>query len=65
MGKRFYAVQHGDDFSCDFGSTRKRDALKMAREVHAWYPLDEVRLCLCKVDDDFCDGEIVVFKGRR
>ena len=63
MSKRYYAVQHGDDFSSDNGSTVKREAYKIAREIHRDYPGEEIRICLCREDDDFCDGEIVVYEA--
>ena len=31
MSKTFYAVQHGDYFASDIGSTRKREAYQIAR----------------------------------
>ena len=65
MSKRVYAVQHGDCFECDYGSTVKREALKMAKALHKEYPGEEIRLCLCREDDDYCEGEIIVFRGKR
>lgn len=65
MSKRFYAVQVGDDFSTDTGSTVKRQALRMARSAARKFPGLEVRLCLCTVDDDFCEGELIIQEGRR
>ena len=65
MSKRFYAVQHGGDFDCGTGSTVKREAMKIARKLHKWHPGEEIRLCLCREDDDYCEGEIIVFHGKR
>jgi hypothetical protein len=65
MSKRFYAVQHGDDFASDYGSSVKREAMKMARELAKEYPGEEIRICLCREDDDFCEGEIIVKAGSR
>lgn len=65
MSKRFYAVQHGDNFESDNGSTVKREAMKIARQMHKDYPGEEIRICLCREDDDFCEGEIIVFDGKR
>ena len=31
MAKKFYAVQVGNDYSSDIGSTIKREALRMAK----------------------------------
>ena len=65
MAKRWYAVQHGSDFSSDFGSFVKNEAMKMARAMHSEFPGEEIRIALCRVDDDFCEDEIVVFAGER
>lgn len=65
MSKRFYAVQHGDSFESDFGSTVKREAIKMANQMHREYPGEEIRLCLCREDDDYCEGEIILHAGTR
>ena len=65
MSKRWYAVQHGDNFECDNGSTVKRKAMQRARQMHRDYPGEEIRICLCREDDDFCEGEIIVFNGWR
>lgn len=65
MAKRFYAVQHGDNFDSDNGSTVKREAMKIARELHKDYPGDEIRLVFCTTDDDFCEEEIIVYHGKR
>lgn len=60
MAKRFYAVQVGDSVDCSSGSTRKRDAYRMARAEAKQYPGEEVRICLCTEDDDFCEGVIIL-----
>lgn len=65
MSKRFYAVQHGDDYSSDYGSTVKREAMKMANRLAKEYPDDEIRISLCREDDDFCEGEIIVRNGKN
>ena len=65
MSKRYYAVQHGDYFFDDFGSTVKREAYKIARQMHKDYPGEEIRIAIRTVDDDFCVGEIIVFDGKR
>lgn len=65
MAKRWYAVQHGDDYSSDNGSTVKREAMKMARELGREFPQDEIRISLCREDDDFCEGLIIVREGRK
>lgn len=65
MSKRFYAVQHGDEFSSDVGSTVKREAYRMAREMHNDCPGEEIRICVCREDDDYCEDEIIVYPGKR
>ena len=63
--KRFYAVQIGNDYSSDWGSTRKRDAIVMAHQAARENPGKEIRISICTTDDDFCDREIVIRKGSR
>ena len=65
MSKRWYAVQHGDDFASDNGTTVKREAYKLARQAHKDYPGEEIRIVLCRVDDDFAEDEIIVYEGSR
>lgn len=65
MGKKWYAVQVGNDTATDNGSTRKREALAMARREAKANPKERVKLCVCTNDDDFCLDEIVVQEGRR
>ena len=65
MSKKFYAVQVGNDFSSDNGSTNKREAFRMARAEAKENPGKEVRISVCRVDDDFCEKEIIVREGDR
>ena len=65
MKRTWYAVQHGDNFESDNGSTVKREAYKMARALHKEYPNEEIRIALCTTESDFCDGEIIVYNGAR
>lgn len=65
MSKKFYAVQHGNDFASDYGSNVKREAMKMARELGKDFPEEEIRICVCREDDDFCEEEIIVREGNR
>ena len=65
MKRTWYAVQHGDNFESDFGSTVKREAYKMARALHKEYPNEEIRLALCTTESDFCEDEIIVYNGAR
>lgn len=62
---KFYAVQHGNDYSSDYGSTVKRKAYTMAHELGREYPQDEIRISVCTIDDDFCTREIIVREGRN
>ncbi len=62
--KKWYAVQIGDDFSSDYGNTRKRDALKMAHAEARKHPDKEVRIAICSTDSDFCTGEIIIQEGK-
>lgn len=64
MARTFYAVQHGDDYSSDYGSTKKREAYQMARSLHEEYPEEEIRISVCTTEDDFCKEEIVVFEAN-
>ena len=67
MSKNWYAVQVGSDYTSDYGSTVKREALRMARN-EAKKPENnglEVRIAVCSVDDDYCQDEIIVREGAR
>ena len=63
--KRFYAVQIGNDYSSDWGSTRKREAIVMAHQAARENPGKEIRISICTTDDDFCEREIVIRGGSR
>ena len=63
MARRFYAVQNGTDYACDYGSTVKRTAYQMARALHKQYPEDEIRIAICTTDDDYVEEEIILYKG--
>lgn len=65
MSKTFYAVQHGNDYSSDYGSTVKRKAYTMARELGHEYPQDEIRISVCTIDDDYCTREIIIREGNN
>lgn len=60
MARRFYAVQVGADYSCDFGSTNKRKAYSMARSEARRNPGEEVRIEYCTTDNDFCYEEVII-----
>ena len=65
MSKRFYAVQIGNDYSSDWGSTRKREAIVMAHQAARENPGKEIRISICTTDDDFCDRQIIIREGSR
>lgn len=67
MSKNWYAVQVGSDYTSDYGSAVKREALRMARK-EAKKPENnglEVRIAVCSTDDDYCQDEIIVREGMR
>ena len=65
MSKKYYAVQIGNDYSSDWGSTRKREAIVMAHQAARENPGKEIRISICTTDDDFCDREIIIRDGSR
>lgn len=62
MSRRFYAVQCGENYDCSYGSTVKRESMKMARALarDPWYDGEEIRICLCSTEDNYCDGVIII-----
>ncbi len=62
--KKWYAIQIGNDFSSDYGSTVKREALAMARREARKHPAEEVRIAVCTTDSDFCTEEIIIQAGE-
>lgn len=65
MSKKWYAVQNGNDYDCGYGSTNKRTARKMATELHRNCPGEEIRIVTCRVDDDFCEAEEIIYEGEK
>ena len=65
MAKKFYAVQIGSDFSSDWGSTRKHEAIVMAHRAARENPGKEIRISVCREDDDYCEREIIIREGSR
>lgn len=69
--KRYYSVQHGDDYSDDYGTTVKREAYRMARRLarDPRYDGEEIRIALMYLnmpDEDYaegCDGTIIIREG--
>ena len=60
--KKWYAVQHGDDYDCGYGSTVKREAIKMANAMKRdpYYDGEEIRIAITEGDDDFVIGQIII-----
>ena len=67
MSRNWYAVQVGDDYTSDYVSTVKREALRMARQEAKKPENDglEIRIAVCSTDDDYCQDEIIVRDGSR
>lgn len=67
MSKNWYAVQVGSDYASDYGSTVKREALRMARKEAKKPENDglEVRIAVCSTDNDYCREVIVVRDGAN
>lgn len=65
MSRRFYAVQHGDNFEWDEGSTVKREAVKMANQMKRDKDYDGEEIRIAVIDDDFCTEEIIIRDGKR
>lgn len=67
MSRNWYAVQVGDDYTSDYVSTVKREALRMARQEARKPENDglEIRIAVCSTDDDYCQDEIIVRDGSR
>lgn len=65
--KKWYAVQNGSDFDCGYGSTNKREAMKMARKLckDAKYDGQEIRIAVCFTESDDVTDEIIVREGSR
>ena len=62
--KKFYAVQIGqEDTDCSYGSTVKREAMKMARREAKNNPGMMVRICVCTTESDFCNEIITMQEG--
>lgn len=65
--KKFYAVQNGTDYSSDYGSTVKREALRMARRLmkNEAHDGEEIRICVCTTESDDCLDEIILREGKN
>lgn len=65
--KKFYAVQVGDNYECDYGSTVKREAIKMANAEKRDHNNDglEIRIVICSTDSDYVIDEIIIREGSR
>ena len=69
MAKKWYAVKCEEDYNSmagsDIGSTRKREAVKIANQYHKEYPYSEIGLAVMTIDDDYVDKYIVIHEKRR
>lgn len=65
--KKFYAIQIGDNYECDYGSTVKREAIKMANAQKRIPSNDglEIRIAVCSTDSDYVTDEIIIRSGDR
>ena len=65
--KKFYAVQHGDNFDWDYGSTVKQEAVKMANAMmyDKEYDGEEIRIAVIDCDADYCMEELIIRDGAR
>lgn len=58
--KRFYAVQHGDNYDWDNGSYDYDEALAIAHDWAEWEPDEEIRIAFIDEDEGFCDDVKIV-----
>lgn len=68
MAKKWYAVKCEEDYNSmagsDIGSTRKREAVKIANQYHKKYPYSEIGLVVMAVDDDYTEKYIVIHEKK-
>lgn len=57
----WYAVCVDRDVDHGIGSTRKREAYKMARAAHRYHPDSRVEIAVVDSKDDFCLDVITVY----
>lgn len=66
--KKFFAIQHGDDYAQDWGSEIYSEAVKMAEDACEDYPGEEIRIVTCTPDDCGAwtvDTEEIIREGSR
>lgn len=66
--KKFFAIQHGDNYDQDFGSEIYTEAVKMAERACDDYPGEEIRIATCTPDDCGAwtvDTEEIIREGSR
>lgn len=63
--RKFYAVQYGDNFDWDFGSTVKREAIKMANAIKRNPDYDGMEIRIAVIEDYYCSDEIIIREGSR
>jgi len=63
--KKWYSVQHGDNFDLDNGSFNRRTAGSMAAKIKRdeRYNGEEIRIVT--VINDFCENEEIIRQGTR
>lgn len=63
--KKWYAVQHGDSFEWDNGSTNKREAFKTANAMKRDHRYDGEEIRVAVIVNDYCEDEIIIREGNR
>lgn len=63
--KKWYAVQHGDNYEWDNGSSIKREAIKMANVIKRNHEFDGKEIRIAIIENDTCVDEIIIREGTR
>lgn len=63
--KKWYAVQNGDDYDQGYGSSNKREAVKMANVLKRDHRYDGEEIRIAVIENDECVDEIIVREGSR
>ena len=63
--KKWYAVQHGGETDCGTGASNKREARKIATQLHREFPGEEVGICVCAEDSDYCLDYYVIYEAAE
>lgn len=64
--KRFYAVQHGNNYDWNYGSTVKRETIKKANAMKRDhdYDMEEIRIAVIDTVNNVCEREIIIREGK-